>query len=77
MFSSLAAARGKVPETVRKHYELLGHYGGECIRCGSCGTRCSFGVPIMEHETDGSGFRQIGYGFENYLRQRRRYQDVH
>lgn len=48
-FLNLAAAQGKVPETVREHYELLGHYGGDCIRCGACETRCPFGVPIMEN----------------------------
>ncbi len=46
---NLALAQGEVPETVRDHYELLGHYGGECIRCGACESRCPFDVPIMEN----------------------------
>lgn len=48
-FLNLAVAQGEVPETVREHYELLGHYAGECIQCGACETRCPFGVSIMEN----------------------------
>ena len=48
-FLNLAKAQGIVPETVREHYEVLPHHGGECIRCGACETRCPFGVPIMEN----------------------------
>lgn len=48
-FLNLAKAQGTVPETVREHYEVLPHHGGECIRCGACETRCPFGVPIMEN----------------------------
>ncbi|MEA4912491.1 MAG: aldo/keto reductase [Oscillospiraceae bacterium] len=48
-FLNLALAQGKVPETVREHYALLGHYAGECIGCGACETRCPFGVPIVEN----------------------------
>lgn len=48
-FLNLAIAQEKAPETVREHYELLGHYAGDCIRCGACETRCPFGVPIMEN----------------------------
>ena len=48
-FLNLAQAQGMVPETVREHYAVLPHHGGECIRCGACETRCPFGVPVMEH----------------------------
>ena len=48
-FLNLAKAQGTVPETVREHYEVLPHHGGECIRCGACETRCPFSVPIMEN----------------------------
>ena len=48
-FLNLAKAQKEVPETVREHYEVLTHHAGECIQCGSCETRCPFGVPIMEN----------------------------
>lgn len=48
-FLNLAKAQGKVPETVREHYEVLPHHAGECIQCGACETRCPFGVPIIEN----------------------------
>lgn len=48
-FLNLAIAQGQVPETVREHYELLGHYGGDCIQCGACETRCPFEVSVMEN----------------------------
>ena len=48
-FLNLAVAQGEVPETVREHYELLGHYAGECIQCGACETRCPFNVSIIEN----------------------------
>lgn len=48
-FLNLAKAQGDVPETVREHYEVLPHHAGECIQCGSCETRCPFGVSIIEN----------------------------
>lgn len=48
-FLNLAKAQGGVPETVREHYEVLPHHAGECIRCGSCESRCPFGVSIIEN----------------------------
>ncbi len=48
-FLNLAKAQGGVPETVREHYEVLPHHAGECIQCGSCETRCPFGVSIIEN----------------------------
>ena len=48
-FLNLAKAQGGVPETVREHYEVLLHHAGECIQCGSCESRCPFGVPIIEN----------------------------
>lgn len=48
-FLNLAKAQGEVPETVREHYALLSHHGGECVRCGACETRCPFEVPIMDN----------------------------
>ena len=41
-FLNLALAQGQVPETVRDHYGLLGHYAGSCIACGACESRCPF-----------------------------------
>lgn len=48
-FLNLSLAQGQVPETVREHYELLGHYAGECIQCGACESRCPFAVSIIEN----------------------------
>lgn len=48
-FLNLSVAQGSVPETVRDHYELLGHYAGECIQCGACEKRCPFEVSIIEN----------------------------
>lgn len=48
-FLNLARAQGSVPETVREHYGLLAHTGGECVACGACEGRCPFGVSIMEN----------------------------
>ena len=38
-----------VPETVREHYAVLPHHASECVQCGSCETRCPFGVSIREN----------------------------
>ena len=48
-FLNLARAQGEVPETVREHYAVLPHHGGECISCGACERRCPFGVTVMEN----------------------------
>ena len=48
-FLNLAKAQGEVPETVREHYAVLPHHGGECISCGACEKRCPFSVSVMEN----------------------------
>ena len=48
-FLNLARAQGEVPETVREHYAVLPHHGGECLACGACEKRCPFGVPVIEN----------------------------
>lgn len=48
-FLNLCIAQGEIPETVREHYELLGHYAGDCIACGACEARCPFEVKIIEN----------------------------
>ena len=48
-FLNLARAQGEVPETVREHYAVLAHHGGECVSCGACESRCPFGVPVVEN----------------------------
>ena len=44
-----SANSDSIPETVREHYKLLKHHGGECIQCGSCEKRCPFGVKIRKN----------------------------
>ena len=51
-FLHLAQAQGAIPETVREHYKVLEHHAGECIQCGSCESRCPFGVAIRENMTN-------------------------
>ena len=52
-FLNLAEAGSRsgapVPETVREHYAVLPHHASECVQCGSCETRCPFGVSIREN----------------------------
>ena len=48
-YLNLAKAQGFVPETVREHYKALEHKAGDCVQCGSCETRCPFGVAIREN----------------------------
>lgn len=38
-----------IPPSIRSHYGSLAHGGVDCISCGSCESRCPFGVPIMDH----------------------------
>ena len=46
---NLAKAQEELPETVREHYAVLEHGGGECIACGACEKRCPFEVPAIEN----------------------------
>lgn len=38
-----------VPPSIRSHYAGLSASGSDCIRCGSCESRCPFGVPVIEN----------------------------
>ncbi|MCL2764784.1 MAG: aldo/keto reductase [Treponema sp.] len=38
-----------IPPSIRSHYQNLDHKGDECTECGSCETRCPFGVTIIEN----------------------------
>ena len=38
--------KANVPPSIRSHYNSLAHRGGECTGCGSCESRCPFGVTI-------------------------------
>lgn len=40
---------GNIPSSIRSHYSGLSSGGGACISCGSCESRCPFGVPIIEN----------------------------
>jgi hypothetical protein len=41
-----------IPDSIRSHYEGLAHGGKDCIGCGSCESRCPFGVAIIENMAD-------------------------
>ena len=38
-----------IPPSVRSHYNGLDHHGDQCVDCGSCESRCPFGVPIVSN----------------------------
>lgn len=44
----LAVMQPAVPQSVRSHYDVLEHSAAQCIGCGSCESRCPFGVKIAE-----------------------------
>jgi len=39
---------GKVPPSILSHYRSLPHGADECVSCGSCESRCPFGVKVIE-----------------------------
>lgn len=43
----LAAMQPEIPAAIRAHYNALTSNAGDCIACGSCETRCPFGVPVI------------------------------
>ena len=47
-FYDLAVMQPEVPASVQSHYQLLEHTASQCIGCGSCESRCPFGVPIAK-----------------------------
>jgi len=40
---------GAIPPPVRAEYARLGKGGADCTACGSCESRCPFGVPVIEN----------------------------
>jgi predicted aldo/keto reductase-like oxidoreductase len=40
--------KSNVPPSVVSHYRSLPHTAGECTQCGSCESRCPFGVPVIK-----------------------------
>ena len=44
----LAVMQESVPASVRAHYMALEKNASDCIACGSCETRCPFGVEIVD-----------------------------
>ena len=44
----LAVMQPEVPGSVRDHYRVMKTNAADCIGCGSCETRCPFGVKIVE-----------------------------
>ena len=47
-FYDLAVQQGKVPDSVKAHYEALSHTASECVGCKGCESRCPFGVEIAD-----------------------------
>ena len=44
----LATMQEEIPASVKAHYRALEKNASDCIGCGSCETRCPFGVGIVE-----------------------------
>ena len=44
----LAVMQPEIPDSVRDHYRVMKTNAADCIGCGSCETRCPFGVKIVE-----------------------------
>jgi predicted aldo/keto reductase-like oxidoreductase len=40
--------KSNIPPSVVSHYRSLPHSAGECTQCGSCESRCPFGVPVIK-----------------------------
>lgn len=47
-FVDLADMQDTIPDTVRAHYNQLQATAADCIECGSCESRCPFGVKIVD-----------------------------
>lgn len=47
-FLDLALMQKETPESVRSHYTLLDAHAADCLRCGSCESRCPFGVKVTD-----------------------------
>lgn len=47
-YLDLALIQEGVPETLKNHYDLLGHHASGCIECGLCMKNCPFGVDIIK-----------------------------
>ena len=45
----LATTRDEIPSSVLEHYRNLTHHACDCIECGSCKSRCPFGVDIVSY----------------------------
>jgi len=43
-----------IPPSVRSHYLSLVKNQSECIECGSCESRCPFGVPVIKNMKEAS-----------------------
>ncbi|MCL2058861.1 MAG: aldo/keto reductase [Oscillospiraceae bacterium] len=43
-----ALDEGNIPASVRSLYSSMQKCGADCVRCGSCESRCPFGVQIMD-----------------------------
>lgn len=47
-YYDLATIQDQVPESIRAHYNDMEVNANDCIGCGSCESRCPFGVKITE-----------------------------
>ncbi len=53
------AERDGMSEELRAQYDALSHHASECTHCGSCLTRCPFGVDVPRRMDDAA--KQFGY----------------
>ena len=47
--TDLATIQHEVPASVKDHYKVLKVHASDCIECGTCMTRCPFGVDIIKN----------------------------
>lgn len=38
-----------IPDSVRAHYQAMENKASDCVACGSCESKCPFGVPVIEN----------------------------
>ncbi len=53
-FLDIAKESGEIPPTIASHYHSLNAAASDCVMCGSCESRCPFGVNVQENMAQAS-----------------------